>query len=274
MTRAAKPATIADIASDQNNPVSSPLSSGARILLVEDNLLNQQLMLDLLRGHQLQVEVADNGRDAVNAVERQSYDVVLMDIQMPEMDGLEATRRIRSRAEFSKLPIIAMTANVMAEDRARCADAGMNDFLGKPIDMAEVVTVLARWIKPSAATSAKASVIDPTPTPVIDWDLTLRRLSGRADLLKRALKDFSTRAPSYADEILQLQAQGKWLDAQHHAHTLKGIAANLGMNRLMEAANYAERTLRSNQPLEADLQNELRSASVEAITAAAKHATA
>ncbi len=272
MTAPGKPVTIAARPSDPENPVSNPLSSaGARILLVEDNLLNQQLMLDLLRGHQLQVEVAGNGREAVSAVEHKPFDLVLMDIQMPEMDGLEATRRIRM--QFAKLPIVAMTANVMAEDRRRCAEAGMNDFLGKPIDMAEVATVLARWIKPAAATPA-APVSAPVAAPVIDWDVTLRRLSGRADLLKRALRDFSSRSPSYADEVAQLQTQGKLLDAQHHAHTLKGIAANLGMNRLMEAASYAERRLRSNQLLEPDLLAELQSASVEAVAAAAKLAAA
>lgn len=243
------------------------IPAGARILIVEDNLLNLQLMQELLSGHQAQVEVAGNGREAVAAVEQKSFDLVLMDLQMPEMDGLEATRRIRARAEFAALPIIAMTANVMAEDRARCNAAGMNDFIGKPIDMNEVAAVLARWIKPATA-AIPGSVIAPAPTPVIDWDATLKRLSGRADLLKRALKDFVARRPSYADEIFQLQAQSQLADAQHQAHTLKGIAGNLGMTRLMQAAGEAERSLRANAPLSAHLIQELRGASAEAAAAA------
>ncbi len=241
------------------------IPSGARVLLVEENPLNQQLMLDLLNGHRLQVEVAGNGREAISAVEQKNFDLVLMDLQMPEMDGLEATRRIRARAEFAALPIIAMTANEVADTRQRCREAGMNDFLAKPIDMGEVAKVLARWIKTPATAAPNAAA-----KPVIDWELTLKRLSGRADLLKRALKDFAARKPSYADEMVQLQGQGRLQDAQHHAHTLKGIAANLGMNRLMEAASQAERCLRANKPADGGLLDELRAASSEAIAAAGK----
>ena len=127
----------------------SNTSTGARVLLAEDNLLNQQLMLDLLGGEGMQVEVAANGREAVTAVEQRKFDLVLMDIQMPEMDGLEATRLIRAQAAFAKLPIIAMTANVMAEDRARCTAAGMNDFIPKPIDIDAALKTLTRWLKPA-----------------------------------------------------------------------------------------------------------------------------
>lgn len=125
-------------------------STGARVLLAEDNLLNQQLMLDVLGGSGYQVEVATNGREAVTAVEQRKFDLVLMDIQMPEMDGLEATRRIRALPAHAKLPIIAMTANVMPEDRARCAEAGMNDFIPKPIDIDAALKTLTRWLTPAA----------------------------------------------------------------------------------------------------------------------------
>ena len=128
----------------------SQAPTAARVLLAEDNLLNQQLMLDLLGGAGYQVEVATNGREAVTAVEQRKFDLVLMDIQMPEMDGLEATRRIRALPAHAKLPIIAMTANVMPEDRARCAEAGMNDFIPKPIDIDAALKTLTRWLAPAA----------------------------------------------------------------------------------------------------------------------------
>jgi CheY-like chemotaxis protein len=107
---------------------------GAAILLVEDNELNQQVVMELLSNAGLPIDIAENGQSAVNMVRNRPYDIVLMDMQMPVMDGLEATRRIRRIPKLASMPIIAMTANAMAEDRARCIDAGMNDHIAKPID--------------------------------------------------------------------------------------------------------------------------------------------
>ena len=114
-----------------------------RILLVEDNAVNQKLALRLLSLMGYQADVAGNGIEAVEAVERQEYDLVLMDVQMPEMDGLEATRRIRTRPEHGPR-IVAMTANALDGDREACFEAGMDDYLGKPIRVDELVTALAK----------------------------------------------------------------------------------------------------------------------------------
>jgi two-component system sensor histidine kinase/response regulator len=119
---------------------------GARVLLVEDNEINQEVALGQLEDAEVEVDVADNGEIAVNMVRSKDYDIVLMDMQMPVMDGLEATRIIRSDSRFDQLPIVAMTANAMAVDRDRCLEAGMNDHIAKPIDPDQLFGALNRWI--------------------------------------------------------------------------------------------------------------------------------
>ncbi|MEK6806442.1 MAG: response regulator [Pseudomonadota bacterium] len=135
------------------SPLTSPAApislKGVRLLLVEDNTLNQMLTSDLLRGHGVIVDVAANGEQAVTAVGLNQYDLVLMDVQMPVMDGLEATRWIRSNAHHAQLPILAMTANAMESDRQQCLDAGMNDFITKPIDVEQVLAVIGRHLRQS-----------------------------------------------------------------------------------------------------------------------------
>ena len=127
---------------------------GARVLLVEDNVMNQQVATELLHMAGLVVEVADNGQIAVERIVQSAsslaYDVVLMDMQMPVMDGVTATRLVRASARFKDLPILAMTANAMQVDRDRCKAAGMDDFVAKPIEPGDLWRTLARWIRPRA----------------------------------------------------------------------------------------------------------------------------
>jgi two-component system sensor histidine kinase/response regulator len=118
---------------------------GARVLLVEDNEINQEVAIGQLEDAEVDVDVADNGEIAVRMVKEKNYDLVLMDMQMPVMDGIEATKVIRSDPRFDTLPIIAMTANAMAADRDRCLDAGMNDHIAKPIDPDQLYAVLLHW---------------------------------------------------------------------------------------------------------------------------------
>jgi two-component system sensor histidine kinase/response regulator len=118
---------------------------GTRVLLVEDNEINQEVAIGLLEDAAIQVDLAENGEIAVRMAQENDYDAVLMDMQMPVMDGIEATRAIRSDPRFHNLPIIAMTANAMAADREKCLNAGMNDHIGKPIDPDQLFSVLLRW---------------------------------------------------------------------------------------------------------------------------------
>jgi CheY-like chemotaxis protein len=123
--------------------------AGAHILLVEDNAIHQDLAVELLSGVGIEVTVANDGRQALALLERQRFDGVLMDCQMPDMDGYEATRLLRLQPQLQKLPVIAMTANVMSGDREKVLAACMNDHIGKPINVEEVFATLARWVHPA-----------------------------------------------------------------------------------------------------------------------------
>jgi CheY-like chemotaxis protein len=124
--------------------------AGAHILLVEDNEINRELALDVLSGAGIIVSVACDGQEALDMLERETFDAVLMDCQMPELDGYAATRRLRQRPGLAKLPVIAMTANAMVGDRAKVLEAGMNDHIAKPLKFDDMFAVLARWVRPSA----------------------------------------------------------------------------------------------------------------------------
>ena len=130
---------------------------GARILLVEDNDINQLIARALLEDLGLVVDVADNGQIAVELAQKSPYDLVFMDMQMAVMDGITATREIRKLQRLKHLPIVAMTANAMERDRRKCLDAGMNDFLGKPLDQQDLLGILLRWIRPRGATPVPAA---------------------------------------------------------------------------------------------------------------------
>ena len=138
---------------------------GARILLVEDNDINQQVARELLEDLGLVVDVADNGQVALDKVREGNWDLVFMDMQMPVMDGVTATREIRKLPGLAGLPIVAMTANAMEQDRRKCMDAGMNDFLVKPIDPADLTAILLRWARPRRARSGAVAAAALAPAP-------------------------------------------------------------------------------------------------------------
>ena len=227
---------------------------GARVLLAEDNAINLQVATELLEGAGLVVTIARNGHEAVVAVSKATFHAVLMDVQMPEMDGFEATNVIRSEPRHKDLPIIAMTAHAMKGDREKCLEAGMSDYVTKPIDVDHLFDALRRWIPPQGRPSrlpprgsvapARASTRPAKPgqgglpeqLPGIDVPSALRRLAGNASLLRQLLIGF---AETYADlvaEVARAFAAGDAALALRLLHTFKGSAGNLSAIDLYQAA--------------------------------------
>ena len=234
---------------------------GARILLVEDNALNQDVARELLTGVGLLVDVAENGQVALAKVQQSHYDLVFMDMQMPVMDGVTATIEIRKRPEFTQLPIIAMTANAMQQDRDRCRLAGMNDYLAKPIEPEALWSMLSRWIKPDPQRvardpGARAGAVLPdkpvvTGAPEVPSDIDgldvragLRHVAGNAASLLSLLRQFVRDQSAAADEIRRALDAADQATAERLAHTVKGVAGTLGARALQAAAAELELVIR------------------------------
>lgn len=231
----------------------------AHVLVVEDNAINQQLAQELLQQAGLKVTLANNGKEAVDLVTRVHFDAVLMDIQMPVMDGFEATRLIRAMPEHEHLPIIAMTANAMAGDRERCLGAGMNDHVAKPIDPDLLFMALTTWIAPGqrslptglVRSPDAAPVIAATPKPLpddlpgIDLAAALRGTNGNAELLRQILLSFLQDHRNDAQDLRQALKSQDLVLAQRIAHTLKGLAGAIGAQELRPAAIAMDAALRS-----------------------------
>jgi two-component system sensor histidine kinase/response regulator len=240
---------------------------GARVLLVEDNELNREVALGLLEDAQLSIETAENGAVAVQMITKQSYDLVLMDMQMPVMDGVTATKAIRSNPKFQSLPIIAMTANAMDRDRQMCLEAGMNDHLAKPIDPDKLFEALLRWIAPRAAAAAAVSSAGSPQQPsaiVVNSDLlvipgfdtvtALKRTGGNRKRYESLLSRFADSQASVVSDVRAALAANDSPTAQRLAHSLKGAAANLGSNTLAEVAAKAESAIDTKQDVAATLE--------------------
>ena len=239
---------------------------GARVLLVEDNELNQQVATELLAAVGIQVDVAENGEVGLHRLQRGSYDLVLMDVQMPVMDGLECTARIRRMPEFRQLPILAMTANAMAGDRDRSLAAGMNDHVTKPIEPDELFDALHRWLpeRGGATPAADAPTTEAATDPSVgtaangdDWlkaiaDLDaadgLRRLLGNRTAYVALLRRFVLSQAGAATDIRTALSDGRAADAERCAHTLKGVAGSIGARELQREAGELEAALRRGDP--------------------------
>ncbi|MBW2695867.1 MAG: response regulator [Deltaproteobacteria bacterium] len=220
---------------------------GARVLLVEDHPLNQELAVEVLSDAGLIVTLAGDGREALAMLDEQAFDGVLMDIQMPVMDGYAATREIRRNPRFADLPVIAMTANAMAGDRQKALDAGMNEHIAKPIDVERALQVMARWIRPSVAapgagSETDAHVHDATPSfPGIDSEAGLTLAQGRIGLYRRLLRRFHESEADFADRFRAAVVDDDTDTATRHAHSLKSVAGNIGAHELQDAAAELER---------------------------------
>jgi two-component system sensor histidine kinase/response regulator len=300
---------------------------GARILLTEDNEINQQIAIELLEGAGATVKVANNGREAVETLssgpQPPPFDVVLMDLQMPVMDGYQATAKLRSDARFSTLPIIAMTAHATIEERQRCLAAGMNDHISKPIDPGNLFETVGLFYRPADMASAsrrsagsgppqpsnqedresslsppadaeskrtEVRVPQPSDLPGIDGLDTkdgLSRVAGNRKLYLKLLRQFLDQQGTAPTQIADALARNDTLAAERLAHTVKGVAGNLGARPIHQMAAKLEKaiaektsspelthTLREFGSALEDLVSRLRAAlpSVETVTPAASFA--
>jgi two-component system, sensor histidine kinase and response regulator len=233
----------------------SPLQ-GAQVLLVDDNELNQQVGLDLLEAAGVCVAVAENGQVALDMLAAHDYQLVLMDMQMPVMDGLTATRKIRDNPRWADLPVLAMTANAMSSDREQCLAAGMNAHLAKPIDPDELFAMLLKWLPASVgevaalpAVHAPAQLEAGFP-PIVGVDVQggLRRVLNKRAAYESMLRRFIQGQADAAQQTRRLLAEGRHEDALRALHTLKGTAATIGANGLAEQAGLLEDALRQGPP--------------------------
>jgi two-component system, sensor histidine kinase and response regulator len=238
-------------------------------LLVEDNEINQEVAIGQLENAEVFVDLAENGAEAVRMVRENDYDIVLMDMQMPVMDGIEATRILRSDPRLQTLPIVAMTANALVSDREICLQAGMNDHIAKPIDPDQLFGVLLRWIKRPDGDGAglrewseARPAAAPAPTDIaaglldidgIDVKSALKRTGGNRKRYEIMLRRFAQQHAGTVEDIRKALSMGDAATGERAAHSLKGAAGTLGATALSEAAAKAETAIKMGQDIDTTL---------------------
>ncbi|MBF0383214.1 MAG: response regulator [Magnetococcales bacterium] len=243
---------------DVDNTEVMKLVGGARVLLVEDNAINRQVAGEILSGIGLFVDMAEDGVHCLNKLAKYSYDMVFMDIQMPNMDGYTATKEIRKNPKYKELPILAMTANAMAGDREKCLEVGMNDHISKPIDKKKLYAAITKWIPPQdGAANIAANIKEQTvqneiieiPKTVsgIQLDAALDRLNNNHTLLKSILLEFHQTYSQADENILNLiknNQEDDLLSAKNITHSIKGMAGNLSAMELFNSATKLDLALK------------------------------
>ena len=215
---------------------------GAHVLLAEDNKINQQVAVELLSRAGVKTTIADNGMEAVRLLETESFDAVLMDLQMPKMDGYEASQNIRNRPEYSELPIIAMTANVMAGDREKCLEVGMNDHVAKPIEPEKLFAALVKWIPRREPSDEPVPIEMPAAAPFVEAipeslaginiEVGLKSVGGNSALYRKLLLDFYQDHRKDGQAIREALLADNATLAQRIAHTVKGVSGTIGADFL------------------------------------------
>ncbi len=239
--------------------------SGSRILLAEDTEANQQVALALLAQAGLGADLAQDGRIAVQMAREKPYDLILMDMQMPHLDGLEAARLIRALPKHANTPIFALTANAFTEDRLKCQEVGMTGHLAKPVDPQLLYTTLLNWLPRRSGSTAPPPPSAPTapsaPNPIyqrlenmpgLDLAAGLRSTGGRADNFITLLGNFTRNLPREQQKLEAAHQSGEADQLRRRAHALKGSSATLGLTEVQTAASALETLLRDGEPLSAD----------------------
>jgi len=223
------------------------LRRGAKVLVVDDNNVNRRIMVELLDALGVSADVAGDGVEAIAAVNNKSYDLVLMDLQMPNLDGYEATARLRERFDARQLPIIAMTAHGREEDKENCLAAGMNAHLSKPIDPNELALVLGHWLAVTAPASVEGARFGwPEELPGLHVAAGLARAGHKPVLYRQLLNEFAQDHVNSAARLRQAVEAGDSVVAARIAHNLKGTSANLGARTLETSLQGFERAQREN----------------------------
>ncbi|MDC0325639.1 response regulator, partial [bacterium] len=231
---------------------------GAKILLVEDNKINQQVAVEMLEQGELVVEIANNGQEAIDMLSSKNYDCVLMDVQMPVMDGYTATLKLREQEKFRDLPILAMTANATLEDKEKAEKIGMNAHISKPIDRRELYSNLTGWIKPknrntfaeknpNPVSTQGVSAELPSSLPGINLETGLQRVGNKSQFLRKLLIEFFQ---DHADDVVRIRGaikEGDLDTAQRLAHTIKGIAGTIGAESMQRQAENLEEEINKGQ---------------------------
>ncbi|WP_429054436.1 response regulator [Aeromonas veronii] len=232
------------------------LLQGTRVLLAEDNRVNQQLIIEYLRRVDAVVCVVSNGREAVERVAEQPFDVILMDLQMPVLDGLDATRQIRKMVDKHDVPIIALTASAMPGDKERCLGVGMNGYVTKPVSKLDLYNNLLQWVKPQGVEQAGIMEVKPPDMiGILDLQDALKRLEQDKEALQILFKLFMSEHKDDLWEIRSALRRQQPEVASKLLHTLKGVSANISASRLQLVAGELEWRLRQNEVLsETDLE--------------------
>jgi CheY-like chemotaxis protein len=260
------------ILAESNKPPTSADASGhgslagARLLLVEDNDINREFATELLRSEGIEVIEAVNGQEALDKVQLHDLDGVLIDLQMPVMDGLQAARSIRALAQgpqgerFASLPIIAMTALAMPQDAQRSREAGMNDHISKPVEPTRLMAVLSKWIKLPA--DRMGAAMPTVPHAALPPDLLglssldavegVRRIGGKADAYRRQLRRFRENYADAVEKLKLLVAVKDTRQASDFCHMLKGVTGNIGAQALYRQVALVDAQIKKDQVLASD----------------------
>lgn len=232
--------------------------NNAKILLVEDNKINQMVAKELLENSGIIIEIAENGREAINKLSNNNYDAILMDIQMPIMDGYETTLEIRKNEKFKDLPIIAMSAYAMDEDIAKCYKSGMNDYISKPVDHKILISTLQKWVKNVNIVLKKELNVINTDNKIDDNKLFrklegisveagLEKVAGNKKLFKKLLLTFYNNNKNLFHELKTSLKNNDKKDAIYLIHTIKGVTGNIGALELYNTSSFLENAIKNNE---------------------------